>query len=102
MLTPLPKVGSPEVQRIADEDSANLSDNICLNYEEEVSAFKDKLRYVTILGFFPLHAPIGVFVLKSPLVQSQRRPHRCVFFERSLILPREFSICHLHSLHANL
>ena len=75
MPTPLPKVDSPEVQGIVDEDSDDLSAyNICLNYEEELAAFEDKLRYVRILGFLLLHAPIGVFVLKSPSVYTHATP----------------------------
>lgn len=108
MPTPLPKVDSPEVQRIADEDSGDLSAyNICLDYEEELAAFEDKLRYVRILGFLLLHAPNqGVRSEVTKCIHS-RKPSSDLtdvgaFFERNVILPCGFSVCHLHSPHANL
>ncbi|KAG6371938.1 hypothetical protein JVT61DRAFT_8949 [Boletus reticuloceps] len=110
MPTPLPKVDSPEVQHIADKDPDNLSAyNICLNYEEELAAFKDKLCYVRILGFLLLHAPNrGVRSEVTKCIHSRKHWHSSdladvgAFFERNVIVPCEFSICHLHSLHANL
>ena len=96
---PLPKVGSPELQRIADEDPDSLSVyNICLNYEEELAASKDnnKLRHVRILGFLMLHAPNpGVRSEIAKYIHS-RRPGSNVtdvgaFFERNVILPCVFA-----------
>ena len=107
MLTPLPKVDSPEVKLILS-DSNNLSVyNICLNYEEELAAFKNKLRYVRILGFLLLHAPNrGVRSEVTKCIHSCKDGSDLTdvgaFFERNVILPCEFSICHRHSLHANL
>ena len=107
--TPLPKVGSPEVQRIADEDPDSLSVyNIRLNYEEELAA-KDnnKLRHARILGFLLLHAPNpGVRSEIAKYIHS-RKPGSNVtdvgaFFERNVILPCEFFIFRLHTPHANL
>ncbi|KAN0074642.1 hypothetical protein V8E55_011691 [Tylopilus felleus] len=84
MPTPLPKVDSPEVQGIVDEDSDDLSAyNICLNYEEELAAFEDKLRYVRILGFLLLHAPIGCIHSRNP---SSDLTDVGAFFERNVIL----------------
>ncbi|KAG6369629.1 hypothetical protein JVT61DRAFT_14198 [Boletus reticuloceps] len=108
MPTPLPKVDSPEVQCIAHEDPNNLSAyQLCLKYEEELVAFEDKLRYVRIIGFLLLHAPNRV--VRSEVTHCI---HSCehgsdlsdvgAYFERNVIVPREFSICYLHSLHANL
>ncbi|KAF8550034.1 hypothetical protein OG21DRAFT_1420364 [Imleria badia] len=93
MPTPLPKVNSPEVQRITNEDSDNLSAyNICLDYEEELAASKDKLRYVRILGFLLLHAPnrgVRSEVTKCILSRKQSSDLTDVgaFFERTVILP---------------
>ena len=96
MPTPLPKVDSPEVQRIADGDSDSLSAyNICLNYEEELAELKDKLRYVRILGFLLLHAPNrGVRSEVTKCIHTRKHSLTDVgaFFERHVILPCEFSI----------
>ena len=106
MPTPLPKVDSSEVQCIV-EDSDDLSAyNICLNHEEKLAASKDKLRYVRILGFLLLHAPNrGVRSEVTKCIHSRKNSSDLTdvgaFFERHVILPCEFSIYHLHSLHAN-
>ncbi|KAN0082941.1 hypothetical protein V8E55_008736 [Tylopilus felleus] len=92
MLTPLPKVDSPEVKLILS-DSNNLSVyNICLNYEEELAAFKNKLRYVRILGFLLLHAPNrGVRSEVTKCIHSCKDGSDLTdvgaFFERNVILP---------------
>ena len=110
MPTPLPKVDSrhsPDVKLIlSDPDDLNAY-NICLNYEEELAAFKDKLRHVRILGFLLLHAPNrGVRSEVTKCIHSRKDSSDLTdvgaFFERNVILPCEFSICHLRSLHANL
>ena len=104
MPTPLPTVDSPEVQRIAEEDSDNLSAyNICLSYEEELAAFEGKLRHVRILGFLLLHAPNrGVRSEVTKCIHSRKDSSDLTdvgaFFERNVILPCEFSIYHLHSV----
>ena len=98
MPTPLPKVCSPEVQRIADEDPDSLSVyNSCLNYEElAASKDKDKLCHVRILGFLMLHAPNpGVRSEIAKYIHS-RKPGNNVtdvgaFFERNVILPCVFA-----------
>ncbi|KAG6373925.1 hypothetical protein JVT61DRAFT_6081 [Boletus reticuloceps] len=93
MPTPLPKVDSPEVQRIAHEDPNNLSAyQLCLKYEEELVAFEDKLRYVRIIGFLLLHAPNRV--VRSEVTHCI---HSCehgsdlsdvgAYFERNVIVP---------------
>ncbi|KAF8138929.1 hypothetical protein EV363DRAFT_553096 [Boletus edulis] len=93
MPTPLPKLDSPEVQRIADEDSDNLSAyKICLDYEEELATFKDKLRYVRIIGFLLLHTPNrGVRSEVTKSIHSCKRSSDLAdfgaFFERNVIVP---------------
>ncbi|KAI9455641.1 hypothetical protein HD554DRAFT_1032484 [Boletus coccyginus] len=93
MPTPLPKVDSPEIQRIADEDSGDLSAyKICLDYEEELAAFEDKLRNVRILGFLLLHVPNqGVRSEVTKCIHSLKHSSDLTdvgaFFERSVILP---------------
>lgn len=108
MSTSLPEVHSPQVQRIADEDPNYLSAyNICLKYEKEFAAFKDKLRSVRILGFLLLHAPSrGVRSEVTKCIHSRQDSSNLTgvgaFFERYVIWPCESSICLLYSLHVNL
>ena len=101
----LPKADSPEVQRIADEDPDHLS--AYNNYEEKLTAFKDKLHHVRVLACCcPMH-PIGEFVFKSPSAYTRASsattsPMSVHSLNIMSSLPCEFSIYHLHSLHANL
>ncbi|KAH0834655.1 hypothetical protein J3R83DRAFT_10165 [Lanmaoa asiatica] len=77
---------------------------ICLKYEQEHAAFRNKLRHVRILGFLLLHA-----LNRGVRSEVAKCIHSCkdssdltdfgAFFERNVILPCESSICHLYSLH---
>ncbi|KAI0286330.1 hypothetical protein BC826DRAFT_1049117 [Russula brevipes] len=55
---PLPKSNSAQVQHIADESPNYLSAyNVCLQHEEDLAKFENKLRHVRILRFLLLNAP---------------------------------------------
>jgi hypothetical protein len=95
MPTPLPKVDSrhsPDVKLILSDPDDLSAYNICLNYEEELAAFKDKLRHVRILGFLLLHAPNrGVRSEVTKCIHSRKDSSDLTdvgaFFERNVILP---------------
>jgi hypothetical protein len=107
--TPLPKSDSAEVHRIASESPNYLSAyNVCLQHEEDLAKFENKLRHVRILGFLLLNAPNrGIRHEVTLCIHSCKNSSDLLtglgaFFELYLILPCEFSVLLFHSMHANL
>ncbi|KAI9436374.1 hypothetical protein F5148DRAFT_1380312 [Russula earlei] len=93
MPTALPNIDSPLVKYIANEDPNYLSAyNVCLDHEEKLAAYENKLRYVRILGFLLLYAPnraVRHEVVKC--IHSRRNESDLTdvgqFFECYLIMP---------------
>ncbi len=92
----LPETDSPLVQSMADQHADFLGAyNVCLEYEKEVATDADKLRYVRILGFLLLHAPsYAVRTEVTRYIHSRGDDNVLAelgaFFERNVIVPREF------------
>ena len=78
---------------------------LCLKCEKEFATIAGKLRSVRILGFLLLNAPNqDVRIEVTKCILSCKDDSDLVnlgsFFERSVILPCEFSVFPSHSLHA--
>ena len=95
MSTPLPKVDSPLVQRIADEDpNFPAAYNVCLSYEIELPASKTRQRHITTLGPLLLYAPNqDVCTEVTQCINSSETDNNLseigAFFERYVILACE-------------
>jgi len=97
----LPAIEDPQVQRMASEDAKAYL--VCLEYEKEFATIAGKLRCVRVLGFLLLYAPNrDVRIEVTKCILSCEDDNDLVnldsFFERYVILPCEFFVC--HSLYA--
>jgi hypothetical protein len=86
-----------EVQHMANEDAKAYL--VCLEYEKEFATIAGKLRCVRILGFLLLNAPnqdVCIEVTKCILSckDDSDLVNLGLFFERYVILPCEFFVCH--------